>query len=128
MHLRKLQEIAEILLVAGAPAAVEIGAVRRRRHLRDDQIVAAEADVVRGVARMDGEFRRRMRDQLEDHVGVETHPLAALADIGAMILHDLAGAVMQHVDADLLQHAQRGEVDRLELVVGDQLGRGERES
>ena len=126
VHLREPQEIAKILLVAGAPAAVEVGAIGRRRHLRDDQIVAAEADIVRRVARMDREFRRRVRDQLEDHVGVEAHPLAALADIGAVILHDLAGAVMQHVDADLLQHAQRGEVDRFELVVGDQLGRGQR--
>ena len=73
------------------------------------------------------EFRRRVRDQLEDHVGVEAHALAAFADVGAMLLHDLAGAVMQHVDADFLQHAQRGEVDRFQLVVGDQLGRRERD-
>ena len=43
-----------------------------------------------------------VRDQLEDHVAVETHPLAALAHVGAVLLHDLARAVVQHVDADLL--------------------------
>ena len=68
-----------------------------------------------------------VRDQFEDHVAVEAHPLAAFADVGAMLLHDLAGAVMQHVDADFLEHAQRGEVDRFQLVVGDQLGRRERD-
>ena len=43
-----------------------------------------------------------VRDQLEDHVAVEAHPLAALAHVGAVLLHDLRRAVMQHVDADLL--------------------------
>ena len=53
VHLRELQEIAEVLLVAGPAATVEVGAVRRRRHLREDQIVAAEAHIVRRVARVD---------------------------------------------------------------------------
>ena len=77
---------------------------------------------------MDGEFGRAVRDQLEDHVAVEAHALGALAHVGAMRLHDAARLVMQHVDADFLQHAQRGEVDRFQLVVGDQLGRRERDS
>ena len=56
VHLRKFQEIAEIDLVAGAAAIVEVGAVGRRRHLREDQVVAAEAHIVRGVSRMQREF------------------------------------------------------------------------
>ena len=40
-------------------------------------------------------------DQFEQHVAVEAHPLGAVADVGAMLLHDLARAVVQHVDADL---------------------------
>ena len=125
VHLRKLEEVAEIRLVAGPAAVVEVGAVRRRRHLREDQIVAAEAHIVRRVARMQRELARAVLDQLEDHVGVEAHALGAFAHVGAVLLHDAPGIVVQHVDADLLQHAQRRQMDQFELVVGDQLGRRE---
>jgi hypothetical protein len=127
VHLRKLEEVAVVLLVAGAAAAVDVGTIGRRRHHRDDQIVAAEADIVRRIAGMDGEFRRAVRNQLEDHVAVEAHPLAAFADIRAMRLHDAPCLVVQHVDADFPENAQRREVDRFQLVVGDQPGRRQRD-
>jgi hypothetical protein len=109
----------------GAPAAVEVGTIGRRRHLREDEIVAAEGDVVRRVARMHRKLRRCALDQLEDHVGVEAHALAPLGKVSAVLLHDLARAFVQHLDADFLQHPERGQVDRFQLVVGDQLGRRE---
>lgn len=65
--------------------------------------------------------------RLEDHVAVEADPLTAVADIRAMRLHDAPCLVMQHVDANFTQHAQRGEVDRFQLVVGDQLRRRQRD-
>ncbi len=44
-----------------------------------------------------------------------------------MLAHQLAGAFVEHVDADLGQHPQRCQVDRFQLVVGDQPGRLERD-
>ena len=123
VHLRQLDEIAEVRLVSGTAAAVDIGAVGGRRDLGKEHRVAAELEIVRGVAGMHREARRRMADKFEDHVRVEAHALGVCANVGSMLLHDPPCLVMQHVDTDLLQHAERCEVDRFELVGGHDLGR-----
>ena len=90
VHLRQAQEVAVVGLIAWPPAAIEVGAIGCRSHHRQDNVIAAEAQIVRRIAGMEREFRRAVRDELEDHVAVEAHPFATFADVGAMRLHDVA--------------------------------------
>src|SRR5690606_34329495 len=69
-----------------------------------------------------------MADQLEDHVAVEAHPLGAFADVGAVLLHQPSRFRVQHLDADFLQHLERGEMDRLQFVRRNQVRGWERDA
>jgi hypothetical protein len=117
VHLRQLHQIAEVRPVAGPSAAIEIGAVGRRCHLPEENVVAAEADIVRRIACVERELRWAVSDKFQDHVAVEAHAFASLAHIGTMFLHDAPCVFMQHVETDFLQHPERGEVNRFQLVI-----------
>ena len=82
-HLGQPQQILVVGPVADSPAALEIGHVRRARHRPEREVVAADHEVVVGVAGVQGERRRRGGDQRRDHVGVESDPLAPRLDVGA---------------------------------------------
>ncbi len=122
VHLGEPQEIAVVVLIARSPAPVDIRCVWSRGHHRDDEIVAAEDDIVVRVASVQRELRRRVADQLQDHVRVEAHAFGALQHVGPVCLHDGAGFLMQNLDADLLQDPKGSEVDRFQLVVREDLG------
>jgi len=72
-----------------------------------------------GVPGMEGEFGRDGLDDLLDHRRVETDTLAAILDRRAGALEVLTGVRVEEVHPDLGEDAQRGAVDRVELVVGD---------
>ena len=116
-ELRELHEIARILQRAGPSPAVEVGAVGRPAHRREGDPLAADADVVGGVARMEGEFGGRRLQRLLDDVAPDPHPLAI--DPRTRLLQDVARLGQQHVHADLFQHLQRLAVDGLDLVIGE---------
>ncbi len=116
-HLAELDEVAVVGVVAAAPPAVAVGRVGRARHRAEGDVVAADLDVARRVAAMQGELRRRLAELALDEPAVEADALRVGVDIGARRLQQVARPVMEHVDADLLEHCQRGEVDGLERVL-----------
>ena len=72
---------------------------------------------------MERELRRRRLDQLGDHLRVEADPLRIGLDGRAGGAQDLARVGVEEVHPDLGQDAQRADVDRLELVGRQELGR-----
>ena len=78
------EQVLEVEAVAGAAAVVEVGGVRRAGDLREDQGVAAEAQVMGRIARTPVTAPgRRGPDGVKDETPVETHPLAVRPDVGA---------------------------------------------
>ena len=73
--LRQLHQVAKVLLVARAPAAVHVRAVGWAGNLGKNQVLAANVHIALGVARVQGEFGRAGFDGLQDQVAVKTHPL-----------------------------------------------------
>src|SRR5262249_46148074 len=71
------QQVAIVLEVAGPPAVVEVGDVGRAGDRAKGDMVAAEGQVVRRVAGMERDCRRRLGDQLQDQAAVEADALAA---------------------------------------------------
>ena len=75
---------------------------------------------------MEGEFLRREPDVRFDQRRVEAHPARGRIDVGAGALQHGARLVVQEVDADLLQHLERGLMDRFEFVAGNEVERRKR--
>ena len=122
-QLRESQQVLVVLAVAGAPAAVEVGDVGRAPDRPERHPVAAELDVTLGVPGMERERSGRRLDRLGDHLRVEPNALRVGVGMRSCRLEHLAGIGIEEVHADLGQDAQRRDVDRLELVGGDDLGR-----
>ena len=74
-RLAEAQQVLVVGAVADPPAAVEVGHVRRAADGPEGDPVAAELDVVVGVAGVEREARRRRPDQLGDHRRVEPDAL-----------------------------------------------------
>ncbi len=106
VRLSELEEVAVVLLIARAAAAIGVGAVWRRAHLGENDVVAAKSQIVRRIARVNGELGGCMGDQFEDHVRVEADAQLAFPHIRAMRLHDDARLVMENVHADLPQEPE----------------------
>ena len=121
--LGQAQEVAEIGLATRPPAALEIGAVGRARDAAEDDLVAADAEIVRGIARVEREALGRLFDRVLDHPTVEPHPLAAGLDQRPGRPIDVARLGQDDVHPNLLEDRERGLVDRLELVGRDRRGR-----
>ncbi len=115
----ELHQVAEILLTAGPAAAIGVGAVRRRRHLRERDPVGAEAHVMRRVARMQRELGRGVRDQRRDQPAIEAHPRRALRHLRAGRSRQRARLGVEEIHADLFENRERRAMDRLQLILGD---------
>ena len=122
-HLEEADEVLVVGAVADPPAAIEIRDVRGAADGPERGPVAAHDQVVGRVRGVEGEGRRRGLDPLLDHRGVETDPLRT--DLGARAgrLQQIAGALVEEIHSDLLENTQRRDVDRLELVDRQDLGR-----
>ncbi|KAB2860643.1 MAG: hypothetical protein F9K43_22520, partial [Bauldia sp.] len=81
--LRELEEVAEVRLRAGAAALQRIRAIGRASHLGEDEMIAAEDEIVGGIAGIQGEGGRRRFDGVQDKAAVEAHPLAVAQREGA---------------------------------------------
>ena len=75
---------------------------------------------------MEDEFLGREANARFDEGRIETHAPRGRIDVGAGVSEDRARLIVQEVDADLLQDRKRGLMDRIELVLRDEVQRRER--
>ena len=123
-----LSEADEVLVVAMIPrpaAAGAVGRIGRAPHRAEGDVAAADGEAAGGIARMQGEFSRREPDLRLDQRGRKAHALRGRIDIGAGVLQHRTRPVVQEVHADLLEHCERGAVDRLQLVRRNEIERRE---
>ena len=121
--LRQLDQVAEILLVARAPAVVHVRAIGRAGDLGKRQIFAANVYIAFRVARVQRELGRAGFDGLQNQIAVKTHPFRAGFDISPGFFQDGTCTFVHEIHAHFFQNLQRGGVDRLQLVLRDH-GRG----
>ncbi len=115
-RLSQPQQVLVVHAVADAPPAIEVRHVRRAADRSEGHPVAAELQVVLGVRGVQRERRRCRLDRLGDHVRVEADALRIRRRLGPGGAQHLPGVGVEEVHAELGQDAQRGVVDRLELV------------
>ena len=97
--------------------------MRRARDQAEIDHVLADPDVALGIARVQREGGGRGPDPLLDEGRIEAHPRARRVDLGAGLLQDRPRFGQEEVDPDLRQHAERGGVDRLDLIGREDLER-----
>ena len=114
--LGQAKEVAKIREVARAAAAVEIADIGCAADDGEGDGVSADFDVAFGIAGMQRETGRQAGYQVFDQARLETHSRALALDCGAGLAPHLASLGQQEIDADLLQHLQRGGVNGLDLV------------
>src|SRR5205807_1582748 len=79
-----------------------------------------EVEIMRAIAGVKGEAGWRLGESVQHQGAIEADLEAARLDRGPGAAHDLAGVRRQELDADLLQDAERGQVDLLDrLLVQD---------
>ena len=122
-HLAEPDQVLVVGPVADSPATIEVRDIRRGRNRPERGPVATDLEVVGGVRGVERELRRRGLDPLEDHVPVESDALGAFLHARTRAPEHLACAIVEEVHPDLLEDAERAEVDRFELVGRHDLGR-----
>ena len=118
-YLPQAQKLLVVFEISDPPAALEIAGVGRAAHRTENQPVAAEDESALRVAAMEVEYLRRFADLRFDQIGGKADAVAVRRRIGAGLLQQRPGFVVQDIDADFLEHGQRRPVDRLEFVVRD---------
>ena len=113
-RLGEANEVAEVLEGARALAAGGVHGVGRPAH--GDELGVAAADRERAVAAGQGELGRRGGDRRLHHLPPEPDLPAGDGRAGAP--QEFAGAVVVDLDAQLLEHGERGGMDVGNLVVG----------
>ncbi len=121
--LAQLQEVTEILLRARAAAAVGVGAVRRAGYLAEGDPVVAELHMARRVARVQDKSCGCGGHGLQDQATIDAHALAFYPR--PRMLKNIARFGVQEIHADFFEDGQRGVVDRLDLVGGQNFRRRE---
>ena len=112
-------DVTRVLEGRSTLAAVDVGDVRRAAHGHEGDVVASEADVVFGVAAMQYEFTGSRIERLFDQPAIETHHPAIPVDLGAGVMQDVARLGIQHLDAEIFEHAQGGVVQRRNAVFAE---------
>jgi hypothetical protein len=77
-------------------------------------VAFADREIARRIARVELEFPRREADVRLDKIGIKANAARGRIDVGAGPFQHCAGLVVQEVDADLLEHAERRLMDRFE--------------
>ena len=116
VDLRQFDQVAKVFLVTRTAPALHIRAIGRAGNLGKRQVLATNADIALGVARMEGEFAGAGLDAFQNQVPVQPHPVRTLAHIGPGLFEDGAGLRVHELNAQLFQHPQRGVVNRFQLV------------
>ena len=122
-RVRQLHEVAEVLVVSGAAAAVEIGDEGRPADKAEVDDVAAVGERLRGVAGLDGERRRRQRDVLLDHGRIEPYHRRVAVCARPRTDEERPRLRAQHLHSDVAQDPKRCHVDRFDLVLAQHPGR-----
>ena len=117
------QKVLEILHAAAAPAAIQIGDVDHAALRREDDVVAPDFKVTRGVARAQGELLRRAGHGFQQQAAVDVHPLT-------FALHACSGSFpylqrlgVHEAYAGFLQNLHGGEMQLLDLLGATELQR-----
>ena len=122
--LGELEEVPVALAVADAPAAVEVRAVGRARHVAEDDVPPADGDPPLRVAGGDGELGRRELHLLHHELAVHAHVGAVRARLAPGGGENRASLLVQELDADLFQDPHRAVVHGVDLLFGERLGGG----
>ena len=115
-HLAQFEQVPVVAAVAVPTVPAQAGHERGAGHAGVGDHVAADVEVAFRVRSVQGELGWCGGHQLLDQLGVEADPITVH---GAADVSQLSpGGVVQEVDAGFGQHAQRGQVDGFQLVVG----------
>ena len=116
----------EVGVVARPPAAIDVADEGGAADGTEDEVRATKDEVPFRVASVQAECGGRERDKSLGLGGVETDP-------PVVTIHERSGggerlehAITEDLDPDLGQDPERGVVDRLDLVCGEDLERAER--
>ena len=113
--LRQLDEVAKAVHEARDLAPLKIPVIRRRGDIAKDDMLAAHRQGAVGVARGDGEFRRRAAHHLHHEILVHADGFAI--DDAARLPEDRDRLGVQEADADLRQDAHRALVDGVHTIL-----------
>ena len=120
-HVERLGEADEVSEVLEGARALAAGGVHGVGRTADgDELGVAAADRERAVAAGQGELRRRRGNRRLHHLPPEPDLPAGDGRAGAP--QEFAGAVVVDLDAQLLEHGERGGMDVGNLIVGIALG------
>ena len=120
------QQVLVVGAVADPAAVVQVSDVGRAADRPERHPVATDPEVVGGIPGVERELGRGGLDRLGDHVRVEADALGAGLDGRPGRHEQVARLGVEEVHPDLGQDPERPEVDRLQLVGGDRLGRAVR--
>ena len=114
--LRELDEVAVVGEVAGATTALAVVHERWAGHEAEGHVTVADVQLLGGVARGERETLGRGGERAFDDGAIEFDGAARVVHVGTDRAQRGACSRRHQLDADLLEDAQRGEMDRLDLV------------
>ena len=117
-----LQEVGEVGKRAGAAAALEVGTIGRPQHGCGREKLIADAHRMRLIARRHGKLRGHGLERSFDNIAADPHSRIGLIDDRARLAEDLARLGDLAANADRLEDGQRRFMQRLDFVVGNELG------
>ena len=121
--LRQLDQVLKCRARADLAANVQIGIVRRRGHVDEQHVLAANSDRLLGVARRDRELGGGLLHLFHHEGTIHPYPDVTFLHDAACAFQDFARLVMQEVDADLFQDAHGTIVHSLDTLGAERLSR-----
>ena len=115
-HLGETNEVLVVGVVAGASALIHVECVWCAGYRAERHVVAADNEVVRRVAAVERERRRRGLDLFEHHLAVEPNSSATGLNAGTSVGQQLTSIGVEKVHADLFENLHRRVVNHLEFV------------
>ena len=128
-HVEAVGELHERDVVLEVPRASPADAIVNRRWPGDEperNPIAADDQPARRVPRRHGELRRRARDRMLHHLARNPRQARLVIHERPGLGEDGPGGGAHELDADLLEQAQRGVVHGSDLLLVEELDRGER--
>jgi hypothetical protein len=119
--LHQPQEVADFGVCAGPPALVEVVAECGPAHRGEDEVPAAEPDVVVAVPGAQREFRGRERKFFPHDAAVHAHRPEVVEALGAGGLEQLAARGLEEAHPSSLEHGEGAFDDCVDLVVAQDL-------
>ena len=114
--LHQLQEVADFRVLARAPSVVEVVDEGGPANGSEDEVPAADAEVVIAVARAQREFAGDERELLPHQAPVDPHRAEVVHGLGAGSLQQLSASRFEEAHAAGFEDRERAVDDRLDLV------------